>query len=318
MRLEEGAEAAVLAHLSNTPRDGATQLTLPLAAFNNSRRYWSPQLHDPLLAPYPLLTFDAIGFSSSALAGAPWSFDLAAALVLAVLERLSEPGGPLEGRKSVLVGDSMGGGPTGLRVLLRGEGRVSGVVVVGSAAEEESEGTSVLSVSSRRELMVHIDFVEEYTAAAASFAAQALDPSIGPRAAIARLAHNMAQDGYTPSLLPPFPSARAFGEDVIRESLERTLVNSEGVLEGGAAGRAMVVNFGCLNHRKGLVEELSKRPSPLGEGQVLVMHGTLDKAVSSLSLHHLCRKSLTTFAFAVPLRTRVPHTYLLRRRRRQR
>lgn len=41
----------------------------------------------------------------------------------------------------MLVGDSMGGGPTGLRVLLRGEGKVKGVVVVGSAAEEESEGT---------------------------------------------------------------------------------------------------------------------------------------------------------------------------------
>lgn len=162
------------------------------------------------------------------------------------------------------------------------------------------------------------DFVEEYTAAAASFAEQALDPSVGPLAAIARLAHNMAQDGYTPSLAYPFSMSRAFGEGVIRKSLERTLVDSEGVLEGGAAGRAMVVNFGCLNHRRSLVEELSTRPSPLGEGQVLVMHGTLDKAVSSSSSSSIPLPRTPLTPFAVPLRTLLPHSYRLRCRSRQR
>lgn len=53
--------------------------------------------------------------------------------------------GVVEG-KAVVVGDSMGGGPTGLRVALRdaerkdGKGQVVGVVACGTCAEEESAG----------------------------------------------------------------------------------------------------------------------------------------------------------------------------------
>lgn len=119
------------------------------AAFNNSRHYWRPQIEDPQLASYTKIAIDAPGFAQSRTkpAGAPWSFDLAAAGVLAILDKESESAG--SGRQAVIVGDSMGGAHTGLRAALRdeerrkegkGKGRIVGVVACGTAAEEESAG----------------------------------------------------------------------------------------------------------------------------------------------------------------------------------
>lgn len=75
--------------------------------------------------------------------------------MLEILDQLDRmpPVGYERGVKAVVVGDSMGGGPTGLRVAIRDEERVKeekrekrilGVVVCGSAAEVESEGQLTL------------------------------------------------------------------------------------------------------------------------------------------------------------------------------
>lgn len=120
-------------------------------AFNNSREYWQPQINDPLLAEYNKITLDAIGFARSKTYPLPWSFDLAAYSILALLDHLDTP--------CVLVGDSMGGGPTGLRCALLDAGRIAagntsrilGVVACGTSAEEESSGTCLsLSQSIKR------------------------------------------------------------------------------------------------------------------------------------------------------------------------
>lgn len=71
-----------------------------------------------------------------------WNFDIAAHSILQLCESL-------DGR-ALIVGDSMGGGPTGLRcALLDAErvkagavSRIAGVVACGTSAEEESKGTS--------------------------------------------------------------------------------------------------------------------------------------------------------------------------------
>lgn len=90
----------------------------------------------------------------------------------------------------------------------------------------------------------------------------------------------MAAAGYTESTEEPFASARAHGTKVINDSLTLTL----GLEDGKVAGDAMVTNYRCLNHRIGLIEKLSVRPSLLGDVQVLVVHGTDDAAVSSPGL----------------------------------
>jgi hypothetical protein len=132
---------------------GDTPVLVLCHPFNNSRLYWSPQLHDPLFASYPIITIDAVGFSHSRTGGRAWSFDLAAESVLAILDELAQA--HIEGYRSdikaVVIGDSMGGGPTGLRVLLRDqervqsgmEARVLGTVACGTAAEVESSGMSI-------------------------------------------------------------------------------------------------------------------------------------------------------------------------------
>lgn len=87
---------------------------------------------------------DSIGFAASATGGRAWDFDLAAASILDLLEH-HFPAGPA----TVVVGDSMGGGPTGMRCALLdaervkagGLRRILGVVACGTSAEEESAGT---------------------------------------------------------------------------------------------------------------------------------------------------------------------------------
>lgn len=207
----------------------------------------------------------------------------------------------------------MGGGPTGLRVGLENARRVKegkrglirGVVAVGTSSERESDGSffSFLPLlSSLKETLINdceVDFVTEYTTAALQFSLESQNPSLGPLTAIKNLSTNMSNDGYTTSLLPPFPAARLFGQKVIEDSLVLTLISGKGMeLEGHGkeAGEGMIENFRCLNFRDGLVEELSERPSLLGSCQVLVIHGTLDKAVSpfpSFSLSLFLRPSLS-------------------------
>ena len=99
-------------------------------------------MKDEQLAAFIKITIDAPGFAESRTkpAGSAWSFDLAAAGVLAILDR--EAGS----RRAVIIGDSMGGAHTGLRAALRDaereERRIAGVVACGTAAEEESAGSS--------------------------------------------------------------------------------------------------------------------------------------------------------------------------------
>lgn len=129
--------ATVQAHWRSPP---------PPTAFNNSRHYWKPNVEDPQLSEFTKITIDAPGFAQSRTkpAGSAWSFDLAAAGVLAILDR--EAGS----RRAVIIGDSMGGAHTGLRAALRDterteDRRIAGVVACGTAAEEESAGPSFLS-----------------------------------------------------------------------------------------------------------------------------------------------------------------------------
>lgn len=130
--------------------DQTTLILLYCTAFNNSRYYWKPQLEDPLLSSFTKIAIDAPGFAHSRTqpAGSAWSFDLAAAGVLAILDQEIGDGEQL----AVVVGDSMGGAHTGLRAALRDEerrdgkkGRIAGVVACGTAAEEESAGELALS-----------------------------------------------------------------------------------------------------------------------------------------------------------------------------
>lgn len=90
----------------------------------------------------------------------------------------------------------------------------------------------------------------------------------------------MANAGYTDSNDAQFATARAHGIKVISDSLKLCLANDEGVLEGKRTGKSMKLNYHILNYRKGLIPELAVRPSPLGDIQVLVVHGTEDAAVS--------------------------------------
>ncbi|KAL8280496.1 hypothetical protein RQP46_007144 [Phenoliferia psychrophenolica] len=238
--------------------------------FNNTRKYWTPQLNDPRLAPYPKVVLDALGFGLSATQDRPWDFDLAAEAILVVLDELVTEG--LVKRDAVVVGDSMGGGPTGLRVALRDHereseksvegkkrGKVVGVVACGTCAEEESA-----------------DFVKEYIEAAHAFATSCLSPSGGPTPSISTLAHSMADSGYTPS--PSFTSAREFGYGVINDGLNVTLADEDGSLDPTRTGQRMVRNYESLCLREGLLGKLASRPSWIGERKVLVVHGTEDEA----------------------------------------
>lgn len=114
--------------------------------FNGSRDYWRPQVEDPLLSSFTKIAIDAPGFAHSRTrpAGSAWSFDLAAAAVLAILDQEIGEGEQV----ACIIGDSMGGAHTGLRAALRDEERrkdgkkrrIAGVVACGTAAEEESAG----------------------------------------------------------------------------------------------------------------------------------------------------------------------------------
>lgn len=80
-----------------------------------------------------MITLDAVGFAESACGtGTSWDFDVAAGSILALLEHLDQ--------SAVVIGDSMGGGPTGLRCALSGSSRIVGVVAVGTSCECESPG----------------------------------------------------------------------------------------------------------------------------------------------------------------------------------
>lgn len=178
----------------------------------------------------------------------------------------------------------MGGGPTGLRCALLdatriGEGlerRIAGVVAIGTSAEEESAG-SFFALRPRNPADSLPDFVTEYTAAAHAFAAQCLDPTIGPSSAISALARNMASDGYTPA--ESTRKDREWGAGVIDRSLHETL-SQDGVLDPVFVGQRMISNYACLNDRPSLIPQLSVRPSPI-RCPILVVHGSLDKAVRS-------------------------------------
>lgn len=100
----------------------------------------------------------------------------------------------------------------------------------------------------------------------------------------------MAAAGYTDNTQEPFASARAHGTRVIADSLKLCLANEDGILEGKKAGDSMKLNYGILNYRKGLIPELAVRPSPLGDIQVLVVHGTDDLAVSLSQLSSFPRR----------------------------
>lgn len=184
------------------------------------------------------------------------------------------------------MGDSMGGGPTGLRCALldasrsmNGEKkRIAGVVAIGTSAEEESAGSSLI-LSSYDLADEMTDFVAEYTEAAHAFAAQCREPSVGPSKAISILASNMASDGYTPA--ESTKKDREWGAGVIDRSLHETL-SQNGILDPMFSGQRMIINYACLNNRPSLILQLSARPSPL-RCPILVIHGGLDKAVSHSS-----------------------------------
>lgn len=245
----------VLAHRASS-HNIVTKLIYP-AAFNNSREYWQPQLDDPQLAQFDKIVLDSLGFADSSTRGIAWTFDQAAESILAILKAFPD-------RRAVIIGDSMGGGPTGLRCALldSSSGRnIAGVVAIGTSAEEESP-----------------DFVTEYTSAAHAFALECHDGSKDASiTAIEKLATNMANDGYT--TLASNAVAREWGQKVIVRSLKKTLANNDGILEPHFVGSTMVTNYACLNNRPTLIPRLSARPSPI-RCSVLVIHGDLDKAVS--------------------------------------
>lgn len=245
----------------------------PGAAFNNSRAYWAPQIASPKLAAFAKIAFDSIGFGRSKTGGGrPWSFDLAAASVLAALEQETI----FQGMKAVVIGDSMGGGPIGLRIaLLDGGKRIRGLVCAASAAEEESEQTTL-----------------GYQKTAQAFADSCLTAqSAGEiEQIIADHAQAIAGLGYGLSSSPRSIRCREFGTQVIMQSLRETLAvdTPQGpVLDPTTAGRTMVTNFHCLTSRQSLIGELMHRPSKLGACQVLIVHGTADLAycVSGSDVH---------------------------------
>ncbi|KAK4050559.1 hypothetical protein OIO90_005026 [Microbotryomycetes sp. JL221] len=233
--------------------------------FNNSRHYWKPQIEDEQLASFTKIAIDAVGFANSRTkpAGSEWSYDVAAASVLAILDKELE-----KDQQAVIVGDSMGAAHTGLRAALRdneqGGKRLAGVVACGTAAEEESA-----------------DFVRDYLKDADDFARKCLRATSSDQvaAAVDEFADNMATGGYDTGVeSAEYDVARKYGTKVISDSLKLTLANDEGVLDGTRAGETMKLNYRILCHRKGLIAELASRPSPLGKIQVLVVHGTHDNA----------------------------------------
>ncbi|KAK4052085.1 hypothetical protein OIV83_002379 [Microbotryomycetes sp. JL201] len=253
-------------HAPATTSSAASPLPLLILChpFNNSRHYWQPQIDDEQLAPFTKVAVDAVGFARSRTtpAGSEWSYDVAAASILAILDKELKPS-----QQAVLIGDSMGGAHTGLRAGMRdveqGGKRLAGLVICGTAAEEESA-----------------DFSEEYLRDADNFAKQCQKATTSEQvaSAIDEFAQNMALAGYTDSEDATVVAARKYGTKVISDSLKLTLANDAGVLDGTRAGETMKLNYRILCLRKGLIPELACRPSRLGKIQVLVVHGTQDNA----------------------------------------
>lgn len=135
----------------------------------------------------------------------------------------------------------------------------------------------------------------EYTAAAVDFTRQCVEQ--GTTSAIAQLAHNMARDGYGAD-----SEFREWGAGVIARGLALTLAADT----PAAAGALMERNYHTLNHRPSLEERLAKRPSQVG-CPILVVHGTLDKAVRC---RDFCRKEPypDTRHVTVPAGARIPHS----------
>ncbi|KAM0787977.1 hypothetical protein ACM66B_006179 [Microbotryomycetes sp. NB124-2] len=247
------------------PTSSSSSSPLPLLIlchpFNNSRHYWKPQIDDEQLAPFTKIAVDAVGFARSRTSHA-WSYDVAAASILAILDKELQPD-----QQAVLIGDSMGGAHTGLRAGMRdaeqGGKRLCGIVACGTAAEEESA-----------------DFTEDYLKDAEDFARQCQQATSSEQVAqaIDEFAQNMALSGYTDSDEAQVAAARKYGTKVISDSLKLTLANDAGDLEGARAGETMKRNYRTLCLRKGLIPELACRPSRLGKIQVLVVHGTQDNA----------------------------------------
>ena len=123
------------------------------------------------------------------------------------------------------------------------------------------------------------DFVTEYTAAAEEFAKKCLDPSFGPTKAITEFSKNMAISGYYSE--PESLQARLHGTKVIEASLLLSLSDSEGVLDPQFAGDTMRINYHALNSRPSLIDQLTVTPI---ECPILVIHGSLDKAVCTARL----------------------------------
>lgn len=157
------------------------------------------------------------------------------------------------------------------------------------------------------------DFVADYTKDAEAFAEKcaACTSPEEVSAQIDDFAANMAAAGYTDSSEEPFASARAYGTKVIADSLKLCLANEDGILEGKKAGESMKLNYGVLNYRKGLIPELAVRPSPLGDIQVLVVHGTDDAAVSLCQLRTSPSLGADLLA-SVPLRAQIPRAHSFR------
>lgn len=282
-----------------------------ISDFNGSQHYWRPQLEDPQLSSFTKIAVDAPGFGLSTTHGEPWSFDVAAAAVLAILDRQLGD----SDRRAVLIGDSMGGMHTSGRAALRDterkkagkRARIAGIVPCGTAAEEESVGESHQSLA-RTQLLTDCtrsDFVAGYEQDAVDFAKKCSGASPEQVAAhIDDFADNMCKAGYTES--PDFSSAREYGRKIIADSLKMSLCNANGVLEGRHAGETMKLNTRILGHRKGLIPELAVRPSPIGDIRALVIHGTDDNAVSSRP-----RETGTplTRCCAVSLRSKIPRAH---------
>jgi len=256
-------------HTCLASRHVLSPASAPSLDFNGSRDYWSPQVCSPALAPFPKLVFDSPGFGLSRTGPGPdgrprpWSFDLCAAAFLAAFDQAPE----LAGLNAVVMGDSMGGGPVGLRIGMAGHARVVGVVACATSAEEESA-----------------DIVALYERDAAQFAARCLEAgdSGDVEDLVDDFAGNMAAAGYTDLDLLPYSECRAYGHETIYDSLRVSLAldGADGglVLDGRYAGDAMLTNYKVLNHRPSLLPVLRQRPSPLGRVQVLVVAGTKDNA----------------------------------------
>lgn len=124
------------------------------------------------------------------------------------------------------------------------------------------------------------DFVAGYAQDAEDFAKKCLDASPEQVAQyIEDFASGMCEAGYTTH--SEFTSASKWGQKIIAASLKQCLADEHGVLDGKHAGVTMKRNTRILGYRKGLIPQLASRPSPLGDIQVLVVHGTEDNAVSA-------------------------------------